>query len=58
MLFTPFDIDFRSIAWFSVALAMTFIVLQLLLLRGESDVRSAMSNVQAEIGKEKDYIWM
>ena len=40
MLITLIDIDqFRSIAWFNLALGLAFIVLQLLLFRGESDCK-------------------
>ena len=45
MLLTLFDIDqFRSIAWFNVALGVTFIVLQLLLLQGESECKKCDIN--------------
>ena len=37
LLITLFNISqFRSVAWFNVAVGMTFIVLQFLMLRGES----------------------
>ena len=40
MLITLIDVDqFRSIAWFNLALGLAFIILQLLLFRGESDCK-------------------
>ena len=57
MLFTVLGItQFRAIAWFNVALGMTCIVLQLLMLRGESDCKKCDTRcANCRCGKEEKF---